>query len=400
MRQPRLEAQAATALRASAFWDVPLIHMEKEKTVMKFKRQFRFGALAVLLAGVLLLSGCVTIKSEMVINPDLSGSRSVIMALDKTMMESMSQMGGTAEPGGTAVEQDPFADVKTQFSSVPGAVVEPYRDETGTKEGVKITIPFKDLNELATQKFSSDPSDSLDTITWSQEGNVYTLNFAVNTGNVAASAQGEDASAMSEQDKAMASQMMANMGFEMSYSIALPGKILDYSPKEGATYDSARNAVVWKLDLASGTSPNIMVKWDNGQAAAPIAAPTAQQLVTGGLAAPKTMAAEVQAYADAITRQDRNAYVALMAGGQMIPHPLMSDSPELFQQTSYKVTYNTVFADDKMGAAKWTGTWTIDGNTYTMNGIDVLTFDANGKVTAIESFVVPSQFMALKALVK
>lgn len=372
---------------------------------MVFKRQFRLGALVVLLAGVLLLSGCVTIKSELVINPDLSGSRSVIMALDKTMMESMSQLGGTVEPGESMEDesmedQDPFADVKTQFSGVPGAIVEPYRDETGTKEGVKITVPFKDLNDLATQKFSSDPSDSLDTITWSQEGNVYTLNFAVNTGNVAAGAQGEDASAMSEQDKAMASQMIASMGFEISYSIALPGKILDYSPKEGATYDSARNAVMWKLDLASATSPNIMVKWDNGQAAAPIAAPTAQQLVTGGLTAPKTMAAEVQAYADAITRQDRNAYVALMAGGQMIPHPLMSDSPELFQQTSYKVTYNTVFADDKMGAAKWTGTWTIDGNTYTMNGIDVLTFDAGGKVTAIESFVVPSQFAALKALVR
>ena len=364
---------------------------------MKTKKHISFGLLAVVLVGVLLLSGCVTIKSDLVINPDLSGTRSVIMAMDKSMMQSMSQQAGGT--GGAGEAQDPFADMKSEFSGVPGAVVEPYTDETGTKEGVKITLPFKDLNELTTQKFSSDPEDSLDTITWSQEGNVYTLNFAVNTSGVAAGAQGGDAATMSEQDKAAATQMLSSMGFEISYSIALPGKILDYAPKEGATYDAAKNAVVWTLDLAAAAAPNIMVKWDNGQAAAPIDAPAVRQPAVGGLA-PKTMTAETQAYADAITNQNRDAYVALMAGGQMLPHPLMTDSPEVFQSASYKITYNTVFAGETMGAAEWTGVWTVNGTTYTLDGIDVLTFDGNGKITALKSFVVPSQLMALRDAMK
>ena len=82
---------------------------------------------------------------------------------------------------------------------------------------------------------------------------------------------------MSEQDKAMATQMMAAMGLEMSYSIALPGKILEYSPTEGATYNADKNEITWKLDLATMTSPSIMVKWDNSQAPAAIEAPAAAQ---------------------------------------------------------------------------------------------------------------------------
>ena len=89
-----------------------------------------------------------------------------------------------------------------------------------------------------------------------------------------------------------------------------------------------------------------------------------------------------------------------MAGGQMLAHPLMSDSPELFQATNYQVNYDKFFADDMMGGAEWTGTWTINGNTYTLDGIDVLTFDANGKITAIQSYVIPSEYVALEAAVK
>jgi len=368
---------------------------------MKGKRGITFGLLAVALAGVLLLSGCVTIRTEMVVNPDLSGSRSVILAMDKSMMDMMASQG---EAGGEP--QDPFADIQGEFQNVPGATVEPYIDPTGAKEGVKITIPFKDLNELATQKFS-EGDDGLDTVTWSNEGNVYTLEFAVNTSEIASAGSqdgDDDTETMTPEEQAMQTQMMASMGMEVSYSIALPGKIVDYSPKDGATYNAANNSIVWMLDLAKSQAGNIMVKWDNGAApAVPSGAKVAEEKLAvtqpGGLTAPAatSMVTQVQAYADANMNGDMAAYLALTADGQMIPHPLSSDAPELFAKVNPdQVTFGTVFAGDKMGAAEWAGTWTVNGTPYTLNGIDVLTFDANGKISAIESFVSPAGLTALR----
>ena len=360
---------------------------------MKGKRKVTLGLITVVLAGALLLSGCVTIRSEVTVNPDLSGTRTIVMAMDKSMMDMAMEESGEGE--------DPFADMQAEFSDVPGAVVEEYTDPATGNQGIKVSIPFKDLDDLANQKFG-DEEDALDTVTWSQEGNVYTLNFAVDTGGIAGGASGEDAEDMSPEDQEKAAQMMASMGLEISYSIALPGAILDYAPKEGATYDAANNAILWTLDLIDpAASSDIMVKWDNSAAPAPVDAPAAEPPAGGlAVAASKTMAAEVQAYADAITSQDRDAYVALMAGGEMIAHPLMSDFPHLFQAANYKIVYNTVFASETRAAAEWTGTWTVDGSSYTLAGVDVLTFDIDGKITTIKAFVLPSEFMALQDVVK
>ena len=85
---------------------------------MKGRRKLTLGLITVVLAGALLLSGCVTIRSEMVVNPDLSGTRTIIMAMDQSMMDMMAEEGGDVE--------DPFADIEAEFSDVSGAVVEPY----------------------------------------------------------------------------------------------------------------------------------------------------------------------------------------------------------------------------------------------------------------------------------
>ena len=375
--------------------------------MMRGKRGITFGLLAVVLAGVLLLSGCVTIRSEMVVNPDLSGYRSVILAMDKSMMDMMASEGeADAEP------QDPFADIQGEFEDVPGATVEPYVDSKSGNEGVKITMPFKDLNELTTQKFS-EGDDGLDTVTWSNDGSVYTLNFAVNTGEIAAAGaqgSGEDAEAMTPEEQAMQTQMMAAMGMELSYSIALPGKILDYSPKEGAAYDATNNSLVWTLDLSKPQADNIVVKWDNSAAPAvpsgaavvdempAVTAPTDTTMPSDtAMPAAASMVTQVQAYADANMNGDMAAYLALTADGEMIPHPLSSEAPELFATVNPdQVAFGDVFAGDTMGAAEWTGTWTLDGTAYTLNGIDVLTFDANGKISAIQSFVAPAEVKALR----
>ena len=362
---------------------------------MKRKRRVILGLLTVVLAGALLLSGCVGFRSEVTVNPDLSGTRTVMMAVDQLVLDMMNE-----ETGEEIRAEDVLASWKEEFEDFPGAVVEPYTDPATGNQGAKASIPFTDLDDLANQPWNDD-EDDMYMVTWSQEGNVYTLNFAANS-ELVAIARGEEMEDMSPEEQEMVARMIAGRGLKMSFSIALPGAILEYAPREGATYDEANNTIVWELDLSDpGTAGDVMVRWDNSAASAPVAAPVTEPPAGGvGVAASRTMAAEVQAYADAITNRDRDAYVALMTGGEMIPHPLMSDFPDLFQATDYKIVYNTVFASETRAAAEWTGTWTVDGNTYTLAGVDVLTFDIDGKVTTIKAFVLPSEFVALQEAVK
>ncbi len=69
-----------------------------------------------------------------------------------------------------------------------------------------------------TQKFS-EGDDGLDTVTWSNEGNVYTLEFAVNTSEIASAGSqdgDDDTETMTPEEQAMQTQMMASMGMEVS----------------------------------------------------------------------------------------------------------------------------------------------------------------------------------------
>ena len=373
---------------------------------MSSKWRTTLGVVSIAVVMVVVLSACVTIRSDTKINSDLSGTRSIIMTINKSLM-AMAQ--GTPTAGGSQTEapKDPFAEVTKDVSQIPGATVEKYVDTATGNEGVKISIPFKNLDDLSSQQLGKDKTSQMDTITWSQDGNVYTLNLAVNTGSVAAGAQGGSGDAanptpQSAQDKAMAKAMMASMGFEMSYSIALPGKILDYEPKAGATYDAATNSILWKLDLANAAPlTDIMVKWDNSQPAGPVSAPAAPSGPgAGGPAMTATMLDQVQKYAQALSTQDEAGYTALMAGGQLILPPLMGNYPEIFNSADFKLNFTSTFADGKTGAAEWTGTRAVNGKTYNLAGVDILLFDPNGKITAIRTYVNPADFAAMQAAVK
>ncbi len=217
----------------------------------------------------------------------------------------------------------------------------------------------------------------------------------------------------------MARQMIAAMGMSFSYGLSLPGKILDWGPKDTATYDEAANKIVWNLDMTAQKQPDIMVKWDNSQKPAPISAPKAQASAAGpaGPAMPAlptlpamtnvtvsqpTSAAQetLQKYAEAQTNGDQAAYNALFAGGQGISHPLADQYPNVFGASDLKVTYGAMVANAQTGMAVWTAQRTVNGQTLSVNGVDVLTFDANGEITDIRSFVDPAQFDALSAASK
>ncbi len=115
---------------------------------MRSKSRFYLGLITVVVAGAVLLSGCLSVNSEVVIKPDGSGSRSVAIAIDKSMMD-LAKSTNSQDAGS---QQDPFADITTSAKQIPGATVEKYTDASGN-EGVKVTLPFKSLDELQSQQF-------------------------------------------------------------------------------------------------------------------------------------------------------------------------------------------------------------------------------------------------------
>ncbi len=133
---------------------------------MRRKNRIGLGLLGVALAGMLLLSGCFTMHSEIAINSDGSGTQTVILAVSKEMMALASQNGeSTSESGAPAENQDPLADaqaeLKTLSDKIPGASFEPYKDAAG-KEGFKVVLPFSSLDELAKLQLGDKPDDSMD----------------------------------------------------------------------------------------------------------------------------------------------------------------------------------------------------------------------------------------------
>jgi hypothetical protein len=392
---------------------------------MRSKSRFALGLIAIVVVGAVLLSGCLTIRSETVIQSDGSGSRTIVMAIDKSMM-ALAQQGAQGSGTPTANSQDPFADIKTSAGKISGATVDKYTDASGN-EGVKVTIPFKTLDDLKTQQFG-DKGQSMDKITYTKSGSVVTLNVVINSDQVtsgAANASGSGTSGASPsatkspEEKAMAKQMVAAMGIDFSYALALPGKILDWQPKNIATYDPATNKILWTLDLTADKQPDIMVKWDNSQKPAPIsapavaAAPAAPSLPAALLALPTLPAMSgvtvsqpssasldaVKAYAEALMNGDQAAYSALFANGKPLNHPLADRYPKVFG-ADLKVTYNTMVADPQTGVAQWTAERTVNGKLYTVTGVDILTLDDSGKITAIQAYVDPTQFNALAAVSK
>ncbi len=253
----------------------------------------------------------------------------------------------------------------------------------------------------------------------------------VNTSDMASKASGEQAPAAATktpEEAAMEAQMMAAMGMDVSYAIAVPGKILDWSPKEKVTYDAATNKLIWAADL--GSKPlAIMIQWDN--AAGPQAVdvpPAATTLETPSLGmtipeitlpeitATETTATETGAgasfamsstsplstlnrYTEAMMMgQDPASLAALTTDGEVPAHPLRQGLPSMFAADDLSMVYLSTVADDEKGVAEWQAQWTgKDGSTRSLSGMDVVTFDSEGKIAGLKSYVDPTEFAVLQA---
>ncbi len=377
------------------------------------KLRFALGLSTIAVAGALLLSGCMTVNSDTNIKQDGSGSRTITLAVDPNMLALAMQEGAVTGQG----PQGPFAQITAAVAQIPGARIQPYSDAVSGQQGIKMSIPFKSLADLESQQLGGK-GQTLDTVTTARAGNVITLGVTINTDQIsvaASAAAGVSAYATpSPSDQAMAAQMMSSLGVQVAYAIAVPGKILDWQPRANAGYDAGTNKIVWNVDLSTGAVPHLLVEWDNSQKPQPIDAPPAP-LAPSGPSAPAMPAIPgasgnlvtlpgnlgletLQRYTDAQASGDQAAYSALFSAGKALSHPLTQKYPKLFSAQDIKVTYANLIADNQAGSAEWTAQWTDNGKPQTLTGVDVLTFDTSGKITAIQSFVDPGQFLSLQGI--
>jgi hypothetical protein len=174
--------------------------------------------------------------------------------------------------------------------------VEEYKDPVTGREGIKVTAPFANLDELVALS-STELFGSVDAISLQQSGSSTVMNITVSTSDlseeVSESARegSEEEATPSPEDKAMQQQMLQMMDIEFTYSVIVPGMIADYDPKESATVEE--NKITWDLSQAlletEADSIALMVQWEAG--ASPPAPPSqpqppSQPVVTPGAGGP------------------------------------------------------------------------------------------------------------------
>lgn len=208
--------------------------------------KIRVLALVSLLA--LTASGCITIRMETEIEQDGSGTKSVVLALDKSIMSMMESM---AQEAGTSTE-DIWATAREGAATIEGATVEQYSDDEA--EGIQITVPFGSLDELEALS-SSDTFQRADTVTVSQNGDTTTLNAIVNVGDITSGLDEVGGQELEGFD-------LGEIEIKYTYAVEVEGDILEYSPKDIATVEGSK--VTWDLTRASADSVELMLKWEPG----------------------------------------------------------------------------------------------------------------------------------------
>jgi hypothetical protein len=247
-------------------------NFEKERSLRMKRKLF----LATMLIAALLLTGCITLKIENDIRPDRSGTKSQIIAVDMEAIEGFVQsMGVTPEPG-TEEEnplEDSFEELEQKAATVPGATVEEYKDPVTGREGIKVSAPFANLDELVALS-STEVFGNVDAISFQQSGNSIVMNITVSTSDLSeevsesAGEGGLEEATPSPEDKAMQQQMLQMMNIEFTYSVIVPGVIADYDPKDSATVEG--NRIIWDLSQVlletEADSVALMVQWEGGGA--------------------------------------------------------------------------------------------------------------------------------------
>jgi len=227
-----------------------------------FKRLFLF----VSLSAVLVLTGCITIDIQNIINADGSGEKVMITAMDA---DAHNMMLLTTPEAGEEVE-DPWQSIWDECEQDPRAICEEYVDAENELTGVRVSVPFDSLDEL-TALSDSPTFGSSDEITFEQSGDTTTMHIVIHTGEVGsevAESSGEMEPALSPEatltpeEEEMQRAVLEMMDINFFYRVTAPVPISVYEPQENATYDEAENTVTWKIDLLSEESTQeLLLTW-------------------------------------------------------------------------------------------------------------------------------------------
>jgi hypothetical protein len=234
-----------------------------------FKKLLRFVGLG----AVLMLTGCITIDIQNIINADGSGEKIMITAFDTDTYEMMMVTPEAGEGEEEPMQpEDPFEELMTACEEDPRATCERYEDPERELTGVRVSVPFDSLDDLIA--LSDSPTvGGVDEISFEQAGDATTMRIVVNTeavgGEVAEGAEGEEIEATPEvqatltpEEEEQMRQMLEMMDINFFYRVTAPAPITDYEPTENATYDEAENTLTWKLDLlVEEPSQELMVTW-------------------------------------------------------------------------------------------------------------------------------------------
>lgn len=196
----------------------------------------------------LLLSGCITLRLETKINKDDSGEKAFIFALDKSVMSMMESMAQESD----AEMDDIWAEARANANDIAGAKIEDYK--TDDVEGIKIIVPFDNLEELEALN-SSEIFEGTDVVSVRQDGNTRELEATIQIGDI-----------MSGLDEAGAGELggfdPSDLDIEYIYVIDVQGKVLEYSPQNIAKIEGSK--VTWDLSQASGDTVTLRIKWQPG----------------------------------------------------------------------------------------------------------------------------------------
>lgn len=195
-----------------------------------------------------IISGCVTLRLETKIDADGSGTKSLVLAFDKSVMSMMESM---AEESDTPVG-DIWETARAGAGSIQGATVKDYSDEDS--EGIQIVVPFESLEELVALS-SSDAFEGADVVSVKRDGDTTTLNATVTVGDVESSLGQAGGESLEGFD-------LGDIDLEYSYIVEVEGKILEYTPKEFAALEDSK--VTWDLTRAPTDPVELMIKWEPG----------------------------------------------------------------------------------------------------------------------------------------
>jgi hypothetical protein len=196
----------------------------------------------------ILLSGCITLRIETKIKKDGSGSKSFVMAFDKSVINMLESMADESD----ASADDIWAGLRAEADAIEGAKVEEYSDDE--VEGIKVSVPFADLKELETLS-GSDAFEGADVVTTSEDGDTMTLKAVVTAGDLT-SQMGEAGG------QELEGFDLGEIELEYTYAVDVEGKILEYTPKDIAEVKGSK--VTWNLSHVSDETIDLMVKWEPG----------------------------------------------------------------------------------------------------------------------------------------